>query len=195
MHATNTVTGADVLRLLPLQKGHFRFESGHHSDTWIDLQTLCLRPEAVETLAATLSERIAKYDIEAVCGPLVEGAFVALMVASRLRVLFTYAERFERPSDELYPVQYRVPRTLRPIVRGKRTAIINDVTSAGSAVRGTLADLLECGANPVVVGTLAVLGDTFVKQNKLPLETLVSLPNEIWKPAECPLCARGVALR
>ncbi|MGZ8833900.1 MAG: orotate phosphoribosyltransferase [Thermoanaerobaculia bacterium] len=195
MHATNTVTGADVLRLLPLQKGHFRFESGHHSDTWIDLETLCLRPEAVETLAATLSERIAKYDIEAVCGPLVEGAFVALMVASRLRVLFTYAERFERPSDELYPVQYRVPRTLRPIVRGKRTAIINDVTSAGSAVRGTLADLLECGANPVVVGTLAVLGDTFVKQNKLPLETLVSLPNEIWKPAECPLCARGVALR
>ncbi|MGZ8829055.1 MAG: orotate phosphoribosyltransferase [Thermoanaerobaculia bacterium] len=149
----------------------------------------------METLAATLSERIAKYDIEAVCGPLVEGAFVALMVASRLRVLFTYAERFERPSDELYPVQYRVPRTLRPIVRGKRIAIINDVTSAGSAVRGTLADLLECGANPVVVGTLAVLGDTFVKQNKLPLETLVSLPNEIWKPAECPLCARGVALR
>lgn len=188
------MTAADVLRLLPLQKGHFRFESGHHSDTWIDLETLCLRPEAVETLVAELSERIAKYDIEAVCGPLVEGAFVALMVASRLRVLFTYAERFERPSDELYPVQYRVPRTLRPIVHGKRIAIINDVTSAGSAVQGTLADLLECGANPVVVGTLAVLGDTFVKQNKLPLETLVSLPNEIWKPAECPLCARGAEL-
>ena len=189
------MTAADVVRLLPLQKGHFRFESGHHSDTWIDLETLCLRPEAVETLAAELSERIAKYDIEAVCGPLVEGAFVALMVASRLRVLFTYAERFERPSDELYPVQYRVPRILQPIVHGKRIAIINDVTSAGSAVRGTLADLLKCGANPVVVGTLAVLGDTLVKQNKLPLETLVSLPNEIWKPAECPLCARGVVLR
>ena len=189
------MTGADVVSLLPLQKGHFRFESGHHSDTWIDLETLCLRPEAVETLAGTLSDRIAKYDIEAVCGPLVEGAFVALMIASRLRTLFTYAERFERTTDELYPVQYRVPRPLRDVLRGKRVAIINDVISAGSAVRGTHADLLDCAAQPVVIGTLAVLGDTFVKQNKLPLETLVSLPNEIWKPAECPLCARGVELR
>ena len=91
----------DVIRLLPLQRGHFRFESGHHSDTWIDLETLCLHPEAVETLASRLAERIAKYDVDAVCGPLVEGAFVALMVASRLRLLFTYSGK---PSRMILPM-------------------------------------------------------------------------------------------
>ena len=116
------MTAADVIRLLPLQKGHFRFESGHHSDTWIDLETLCLRPEAVQTLAGKLVERLAAYEFDAVCGPLVEGAFVALMVASRMHTLFTYAERFERATDELYPVQYRVAGVLRTVLRGKRVA-------------------------------------------------------------------------
>ena len=36
-----------------------------------------------------------RHSIEAVCGPLVEGAYVALMVAERLGVPFTYAERFD----------------------------------------------------------------------------------------------------
>jgi hypothetical protein len=82
----------------------------------------------------------------------------------------------------------------RPIPRAER--LRNPILKTPNIDRiGTEGMRLECGTNPVVVGTLAVLGDTFVKQNKLPLETLVSLPNEIWKPAECPLCARGVELR
>ncbi len=187
----------DLARLLPFREGHFRFESGHHCDKWLDLEALCLRPEPVEQLAAQLADRIAPYHVDAVCGPLVEGAFVALMVASRLRVLFTYAERFDEQTNVLYPVTYRLPGTLRDVVRGKRIAIVNDVTSAGSAVRGAYADLLDCGGTPVVVGTLALLGDAtrkFAADNKIPLETLGSFPNQIWKPDECPMCARGMQL-
>jgi orotate phosphoribosyltransferase len=185
----------ELARLLPFRNGHFRYESGHHSDKWLDLETLFLHPERVEPLADALADRIAKYDIDAVCGPLVEGAFVAMMVASRLHVPFTYAERFESQRETLYGVQYRLPRTLRDVVRGKRIAIVNDVTSAGSAVRGTYADLLDCGAKPVVIATLALLGDAtrqFAADNNIPLETLGSFPNQIWTPDECPLCARGV---
>src|SRR6266550_1900355 len=85
----------ELARLLPFRHGHFRYESGHHSDKWLDLETLFLHPERVEPLAHALADRIAVYQIDAVCGPLVEGAFAALMVASRLGVVFTYAERFE----------------------------------------------------------------------------------------------------
>lgn len=188
----------DLERLLPFRRGHFRFESGHHSDMWVDLELLCLRPEVVDRLAATLAARLATYDVEAVCGPLVEGAFVALMVAPKLGVLFTYAERFaDHNSETLYSVAYRVPRALRPALRGKRVAIINDVTSAGSAVRGTYADLLTCDAQPVVIGTLAVLGEAariYAAEKKVALEALASMPNEIWAPSDCPLCARGVQL-
>jgi orotate phosphoribosyltransferase len=187
----------EVARLLPLRDGHFRYESGHHSDKWLDLETLFLHPGRVEPLAHALADRIAAYQIDAVCGPLVEGAFVALMVASKLGVVFTYAERFESQRETMYGVQYRLPRTLRDVVRGKRIAIVNDVTSAGSAVRGSYTDLVDCGATPVVIGTLALLGDTaraFAAENKIPLESLGSFPNDIWAPDECPICARGVHL-
>ena len=87
----------DVLALMPARRGHFLFESGHHGDLWLDLELLCLTPDRVRPLAARLAARLASYEIDAVCGPLVEGAFVALMVASELGVPFSYAERFENP--------------------------------------------------------------------------------------------------
>src|SRR5262249_6622574 len=88
------VAARGVLALLPARRGHFLFESGHHGDLWLDLELLCLTPDRLRPLAA----RLASYEIDAVCGPLVEGAFVALMVASELGVPFRYAERFENPA-------------------------------------------------------------------------------------------------
>jgi orotate phosphoribosyltransferase len=163
---------------------------------WLDLELLCLRPEPVRRLAGELAARLARYQVEVVCGPLVEGAFVGLMVAAALGTFFTYSERFtDDQTTGLYPVQYRVPGALRGELLGKRVAIVNDVINAGSAVRGTFADLQACDAEPVVIGSLAVLGNwttQFAADMNLGLEALVSLPNEVWTPAECPLCAAGV---
>ena len=74
---------------------------------------------------------------------------------------------------------------------------MNDVINAGSAVRGTLRSLRDCGAEPVAMATLAVLGETAVRlaaEEGVALETLATLPNQIWIPTECPLCARHVPL-
>jgi len=76
-------------------------------------------------------------------------------------------------------------------------AIVNDVINAGSAVRGTLSDLEACAARPVAIGTLLVLGSSasrIAADRGVALETLAALPNNIWTPAECPLCLRGVPL-
>lgn len=188
----------EVTRLWPARKGHFLLESGHHGELWLDLELLCLRPERIRQQAAQIAARLAVHNVEAVCGPLVEGAFVALMVSEKLGLAFTYAERFAHGSkDALYPVQYRLPRALRNVVRGKRVAIVNDVVNAGSAVRGTFADLQACGAQPVAIAALVVLGQSaakFAADHRLALEKIASLPNEIWVPAECPLCGRGIPL-
>ena len=96
---------------------------------------------------------------DVVCGPLVEGAFVALMVARRLAVPFTYTERFDsRVPRACSRCAYRLPGAQRELVSGKRVVIVNDVIGAGSAVLGTLKDLYECGADPVAIGTLATRG-------------------------------------
>ena len=89
------------------------------------------------------------------------------------------------------------PRVVRPRLRGKRVAIVNDVISAGSAVRGTLADLTACDATPVVIGALAVLGPAaaaLAADHGLTLESVASFPFSMWTPGECPLCRSGVAL-
>lgn len=187
-----------ILDLLAARRGHFRLESGHHGSLWLDLEQLCLRPECVRPFAAELARKLASHRIEAVCGPLNEGAFVALMVAEELGVDFTYAERIAATGREgLFPVDYRLPGPLRERVRGRRVAIVNDVINAGSAVRGTFADLQACSANPAVLASLVVLGDFAAKLAAswgIPLETLTQQANPLWEPSACPLCAAGEAV-
>jgi ribosomal protein S18 acetylase RimI-like enzyme/orotate phosphoribosyltransferase len=190
---------AQLDRLLRARPGHFRFESGHHGELWLELEALFLRPELVTPLAAALAARMARHRVEAVCGPLVEGAFVALTVAAALGVPFSYAEPSEDPAARgLFPVRYRLPGALRAEVKGKRVAVINDVINAGSAVRGALDDLAACGARPVALGTLLVLGDSAAQlaaQRGLALETLAARDSRLWTPEACPLCRDGVPLQ
>jgi len=151
----------------------------------------------VRPLALELAGRVRRYDVDAVCGPLVEGAFVALTVATELSVDFTYAERIASARGGLFPIEYRLPGALRERVRGKRVAIVNDVIAAGSAVRGTLADLRDCGAEPVAIGALLVLGDgaeRYARAQGVALERLEARGHPQWAPEECPLCAAGIPL-
>ena len=184
-----------IARLLSSRTGHFVFESGHHGSLWLDLEGLCLHPEAVRPFAIDLAARLRPYELEAVCGPLIEGAFVAMMVASELGVDFTYAER--QPQDlgpNLFRYPYRIPNGLRPRLRHRRVAIVNDVIGAGSAVRGTLTDLNRLGAQTVALACLLSLGpaaSTLAAENLLAFEPLLSLPFDLWPPSDCPLCARG----
>ncbi len=187
----------DLARLLRRQRGHFELESGHHGDLWLELESLFRRPSLVGPLAREVAERLAPYESEIICGPLVEGAFVGLLVARELDVEFIYTER--QPDHEaqgLFPVRYVIPQALRDLA-GRRVAIVNDVINAGSAVRETLADLAKCEANVVAIASLLVLGSAaqqIAQRAEAPLETLASEPNSIWKPSECPRCASGEPL-
>jgi orotate phosphoribosyltransferase len=187
-----------VLELLSARKGHFLLESGHHGELWLDLETLCRRPPLVKSLAAQLARSIENISVDAVCGPLVEGAFVGMMVALELDLEFTYSERFARPSESgLFRAGYRIPSSLRPGLRGKRVAIVNDVINAGSAVRGTFEDLEACGAAVAVISTLLVLGTAaseYASSKGVALKSLAEMPNNLWTPGQCPLCASGVPL-
>jgi orotate phosphoribosyltransferase len=189
---------AAILELFSTRTGHFLLESGHHGERWLNLELLCHRPEALEPLVKLLAEQISRFDVEIVCGPLIEGAFVGLMVARQLGCQFAYSERFSRRSaDGLFPAGYRVPRSLRTTLRKKRVALVNDVINAGSAVKGTFADLQACDAHVTAIASLLVLGDSaaqFAETNQVPLLALSTFPNRLWTPEICPLCASGVPL-
>jgi len=188
----------NTLSFVAARRGHFKTESGYHTDLWMELETLCRRPATVQPLARALADKIRAHSIDAVCGPLNEGAFLALMVAGELGCDFTYAERFvDRDDVRLFPVRYALPAALRTIVAGRRVAIVNDVISAGSAVRGEWTDLDAHGAHVVAIGCLLVLGDaidSFAAERGMAVEALERSPYQLWTPAECPLCAAHVPL-
>jgi orotate phosphoribosyltransferase len=187
----------NLLALVRGRQGHFLLESGHHGDVWFELETLCLHAREAQTFAAELARRLLKHKVEVVCGPLVEGAFIALMVSLEMGCEFVYAERFANAREGLYPVEYRVPEALRDVVRGRRMAIVNDFISAGSAVLGTYRDLETKGARVVAIGALVSLGETigaFGVKQQVAIELLERMPNHLWTPTECPLCAAGQAL-
>jgi len=188
----------DLNSLLAPRRGHFRLESGHHADTWLDLDTLFVQPMRLLPIAQALALRLARHDVEAVCGPVIGGAFVAQMIALELDLEFFHAERVEAPRPgEMYSVRYRVPNRTRGWVGGKRIAIVDDVISAGSAARATHADLVACGAHPVAIGALLVLGyaaPKFAADNKLALESIAQMRSHLWEPGDCPLCAAKLGL-
>lgn len=183
---------------LPARRGHFLLESGHHGDLWLDLELVFLRPGPIRELTSKLCRQVALHRPEIICGPLVEGAFVGLMVAQELDLPFAYSEpRATGDASGLFPVRYRIPEAQRSALREKRVAVVNDVVNAGSAVRGTLEALRAFSAEPMALATLAALGPAargLAEENHLAFETLWELPNTIWTPDECPLCLRGVAL-
>ena len=189
---------SDLSALLRERLGHFALESGHHSRRWLDLELLFRNPGAVRPLARELAEKIAPHRPEVICGPLVEGAYVALYVAEALELEFVYAHRDSAPSSsDLFSVAYALPAVLRDLVSGRRVAVVNDVINAGSAVRATLAALEETKAHVVAMGALLALGDSpdnLAHNVGLPLEALDADSNEIWAPGRCPLCASGVPL-
>jgi orotate phosphoribosyltransferase len=186
-----------LLDLVASRAGHFRLESGHHGEMWLDLDSLFADFRRIEPFVTQLVGAIRRYGVEIVCGPLLGGAFLAQLVAQALGVEFCFTELMPNESQALYAARYRLPRAFTDRVRGTRLAIVDDVMSAGSALRGTYAELSKLGATPEVAGALLVLGTTgadFFAQQRIPLEAVARKDYALWSPHDCPLCTAGVPL-
>jgi orotate phosphoribosyltransferase len=128
----------------------------------------------------------------------VGGAFLAQLVAKELAVEFCYTQKAVEPEARgLYEVRYELPVAFRNRVGQRKTALIDDVMSAGSSLRATFATLREYGAIPVVVGALTVLGskgEKFFSDIGIPVEACEREEYQVWEPSQCPRCAAGIPL-
>lgn len=181
--------------LVAAREGHFQLESGHHGTLWLDLDALFATPRRIAPLVEALAVALRPHDVQVVCGPLLGGAFLAQLVATALAADFCFTERHLTPGESgLYPARYRLPQALRGRVRHRRVAIVDDVMSAGSAVRGTYDELEAHAAQTVAVGTLlglGTLGSAAFTSRGVAVESVVRRPYQLWTPAECPLCRAG----
>lgn len=189
---------AAFMKLVAGRRGHFRLESGHHGGLWLDLDPLFAEPRRVGPFVEALAGALRPHGVEAVCGPLLGGAFLAQLVAHALGAEFCFTERFMRPDDgRLYRAGYRLPAAFAARVGGRRLALVDDVMSAGSALRGTYVELLARGAVPVAAGALLVLGSKgadYFAERGVAVEAVARDDYELWPPDDCPLCADGLPL-
>jgi orotate phosphoribosyltransferase len=190
-----------MLSALPGRRGHFLLESGYHTDLWLTLDAMFVEPATTAPLVSRLAERLRRHDITAVCGPLLGGAFLAQGLATTLGVRFycTVPDAKPRPPGAgLFTARYYLPAGVASRIRGERIAVVDDVISAGSSVRATIAALDDAGASTIVVGSFMMLGEAGVRhfaERALPVETLDRQPFNLWQPADCPLCAAGSELQ
>lgn len=189
-----------LLDLLEGRRGHFRLESGHHGELWLDLDALFLHPARLAPFVDELARLLRQTaDPDAICGPLLGGALIAGAIATLLDIELYVAAPVPPAKDEgeLFRARYAVAAATRSRLRGRRVAVVDDVISAGSATRATISDVRASGAEVVALGALLVLGTSaadYTAQERLPLVHVIAMPNRLWEPERCPLCAAGEPL-
>ena len=154
-------------------------ESGLHCGLWFDLEAAFVDQAALDPFVTQLAQSLRRHDVEAVCGPLNGGAFLAQLVARLLGAEFYFATLAEPNGDGPFSARYQLP------------------PGVGHGLLATLTAIESHGAIPVVIGALYVLGNTgaeFFKERGLRIETTGRAPFDTWRPNECPLCATGIPL-
>jgi len=185
------------LDLARARRGHFQLESGLHSGLWFDLDAAFVDQAALDPFVTKLAQSLRRHDVEAVCGPLTGGAFLAQLVARLLGGDFYFTSPVRGNGGGPFPARYKLSPGTGHRLLGKRVALVDDVMSAGSSLRATLIEIETHGAIPVVIGALYVLGTagtTFFSERGLRVETTGRAAFDSWPPPECPLCAAGVPI-
>jgi orotate phosphoribosyltransferase len=168
-----------LVQLARPRSGHFDLGTGYHGDLRLDLDALLLRPSLLRGQVRWLAARLREHSVDAVCGPLEGGAFLAYAVADLLGVAFLAGYR--RPGET---AGYRLPAVPGGI-GGWRVGVVDDAVNAGTAVVACLEELRGRGAVPVAVGT------TVQARLRVPFYPASTVPSRTWPAERCPLCAEG----
>ena len=161
---------------------------GTHGDLWLDLDALLLRPPLLRAHVRWLAERLREHSVDAVCGPLEGGAFLAYAVADLLGVAFLAGYR--SPGEA---TGYHLP-AVQGGIGGWRVGVVDDAVNAGTAVAACLEEVCGRGAVPVAVAALVSLGEASAMvqaRMRVPFYPASTAPSRAWPAERCPLCAEG----
>jgi orotate phosphoribosyltransferase len=193
----------DAVRLAQPAWGHFDLGTGYHGDVWLELDALLLRPAWLRQPVRWMADRLREHAVDAVCGPVEGGAFLAYAVADLLTAAFLpgYRTPGETAGYHLLPVPGGIAAShSRPVLRGIagwRVGIVDDAVNAGTAVAACAAAVRAHDALPVAVTSLLALGDasTLIPERLgVPFYPAATLPSQTWPVRQCPLCAEAIPL-
>lgn len=178
----------DLLALLSktgaLLQGHFRLSSGLHSSRYVQCALLLEHPRNAKAIGESLARHVRSMKPKKIAAPALGGLIIGYAVAEALDIPMVFTERKDG--------EMTLRRGFR-IHQGERVVVVEDVVTTGKSTREAAAVVASCGG--LVFGFASILNrsgkdDPFAQ----PYETLLSLDLDTWEAADCPLCAKGVAL-
>ncbi len=192
--AMETQHHRELAASLLLKRGHFAYESGHHGDLWLELDTLFKEPARTDRWIGSLCEAVSHLDFDLVCGPLVGGALVGYAMATHMGKGCVYSERHVLTEGK---ASYVLPPVQRAFVAQKKVLLVDDAINAGSAVRATHYELDRFGASTVGLAAFLTLGSARERMSAefgAPCISLLDMDRQMWPGDACPLCEAGVPI-
>ena len=94
----------ELLQLMRPQSGHFELASGHHGDLWLEPEAAFTEVRALRRFMTSLAKQLAAHRPDAICGPLIGGAFLVgfATIGGLLGVKF-FEKRQGMPQDPYSP--------------------------------------------------------------------------------------------
>lgn len=164
-------------------KGHFRYTSGLHGDTYVQCARINEYPAVNVKLCGELARRMEESKPDMVIGPALGGIVLAYEIARQLETRAMFAEREDgklalRRGFEIQP--------------GERVLVVEDVVTTG----GTIQELLELvEAQGGKIAATAAYVDRSRGRVALPnFHSLLQLDLATYPPEDCPLCRQGLPL-
>lgn len=196
---TMALSEQDVLGILEdagaFRSGHFVFTSGLHSDTYINKDALYTYPKETSKLCEEIARRFEGEGIEVVVGPAIGAAILSQWTAYHL------AELTRKTTNAVYADKdgqggFILKRGYDSVIKGKKTLVVEDLTTTGGSILKVIRAARECGADVRGVAVICNRGDVKAQDIGEPprFESLVSIQLESWQPDDCILCKRGIPI-
>ena len=168
-----------------IQSGHFKLNSGVHSNTYLEKFNLLQWPDLTEIICKDIYELTKDLQPDLIVGPTTGGAIIAYEVARNYRVRSIIAEKAENG---------RVIGRDYLIEPGEKVLVVDDILTSGQSVFETM-DAVK-NANGTVVG-VAIIADRSMQpiHFNVPSTSLVKITLENYEENECPLCKNNVPLK
>jgi len=177
------------------RSGHFVLISGRHSDAYINKDTLYPYTHDTSDLCLAMAERFKEKNIEAVIGPAVGAAILSMWTAYHLtelnekQVYGTYADKDGQGG-------FVIKRGFDQLIKGKRTLVVEDLTTTGGSIKKVVEAARAAGAEVVGAVVLGNRGDVSKEAAGDPPEfiSMVDVQLESWNADECELCKKGIPI-
>lgn len=191
----------DVLQKVgAFRSGHFVLTSGRHSDSYVNKDAMYAYTHDLSDLCKTIAERVKDRGIEVVAGPAVAAAILAQWVAYHLREMTGPAvggagrEVYAVYADKDGQGGFVIKRGYDQLIKGKKTLVVEDLTTTGGSIKKVVEAAREAGADVVSAIAIVNRGEVTKKQvgNPPMFDALVNVHLESWEEDKCELCAKGI---